>query len=128
MVKSLLTIRLFIIGFILWIVPFILAIPLFQLMGNNRIVFKSIMGLIIVAVTVLLWDLYLKKINQMYIKHALVASIVWIFISLFLDYFAFIIGFKMPASTYFLEIATSYLAIPMILLGSAKLLDAKKEN
>jgi hypothetical protein len=126
MSKSILSVRLFLYGLILWVIPFITAIPLFQLIGNNRVFFKSVMGVILVITTSLLWNYYLKKVDALFFKHAWLASLIWIFMSVIPDLLAYIIGFKMQLFVYLSEIAISYLAIPAILLTSAWLIEKKK--
>jgi hypothetical protein len=117
--------RVFIFGFILWLIPFVLAIPLFQFIGSNRVVFKSIMSVILVITTCGCWIFYIKKIDTSFLRHALTASLVWVCLSVIPDLFAFIVGFKMKPSVYFSEIALNYLAIPTILVSSAWVLETK---
>lgn len=126
MIQSILTGRLFFCGFLIWVVPFVLAIPLFQILGSNRIFFKSILVVILTIVVVMVWNFYLKKINSQFIRHASIASPIWILMSIVPDLFAFILGFNMAPSTYFSEIATSYLIISVILIGNAWTLENKK--
>ncbi|RHX88756.1 hypothetical protein [Leptospira stimsonii] len=122
---SFVNLRLFGYGILVWLIPFFLAIPLFQLIGTHRIVFKSVMGFLLVLTVVVFWNLYLKKIRTDFFKHSYYASVVWLALSIVPDLFAFLLGFKMDAVTYFTEIAISYLAIPTILIGSVWLLEWK---
>ncbi len=128
MFKSTLTLRSLYFGFMVWLIPFVLAIPIFQPLSDHRIVFKSIMGVILVTTVSLLWASYLKKIDSLFRQHAVVNSLIWTFMSIIIDLFAFIIGFKMDPIIYFTEIAISYLAIPVILLTSATILERKLKN
>ncbi|MBM9502415.1 hypothetical protein JWG44_19365 [Leptospira sp. 201903071] len=125
MKQSFFTFRLFSYGIVVWIIPFLLAIPLFQIIGSNRIFFKSIMGVILALTVIVFWGLYLKNVSSDFFKHSYVASVVWLVLSIVPDLFAFIIGFKMNVLTYFTEIAISYLLIPVILIGSSSILNAK---
>lgn len=118
-------VRMFVYGFFLWLIPFISAIPLFQLLGSNRIFFKTIMGIILSFSASVIWNLHLKRINSMYLKHAYVTSLIWILLSVIPDLIAFIIGFKMELHVYLSEIALSYLVISVILINSAYLLEIK---
>jgi|JI8StandDraft_1071087.scaffolds.fasta_scaffold00048_5 hypothetical protein len=114
--------KLFLFGFILWIIPFVLAIPLFQLFGDNRIVFKSVICLVLALTIMGVWNKYLQNISSDFLTHSYVASVTWILMSIIPDLFAFLLGFQMSAVTYFTEIATSYLLIPILLIGNALLL------
>ncbi|MCK6600542.1 MAG: hypothetical protein L6Q77_01840 [Bacteroidetes bacterium] len=111
--------RLFLFGFYLWIIPFVAAIPLFQLLSDHRIVFKGIMGVVMTLTTAVLWTRFLKKIPAVSVKEAVQVSLLWMTMSIVPDLFAFILGFNMEVSVYFSEIAVSYLVIPILLITSA---------
>ncbi|MBM9577698.1 hypothetical protein JWG45_11220 [Leptospira sp. 201903070] len=126
--QSIFTFRIFSYGIIVWVIPFVLAIPLFQLLGSNRLFFKSILGVILALTVVVFWGLYLRTVNSDFQKHSYSASVLWLVLSIVPDLLAFIIGFKMNAFTYFTEIAISYLVIPVILIGSSWILDRKLQG
>lgn len=112
--------RLYLFGFYLWIIPFVAAIPLFQLLADHRIVFKGVMGVVMTLTTAVLWTQFLKKVTDVSVKDAAQASLLWMAMSIIPDLFAFILGFNMEAGVYFSEIAVSYLVIPILLISSAK--------
>jgi len=116
---SIFSARLYLFGFYLWIIPFVAAIPLFQLLSDHRIVFKGVMGVVMTLTTAILWTQFLKKAPAVSVKEAGLASLLWIAMSIVPDLFAFILGFNMEASVYFSEIAVSYLVIPILLISSA---------
>lgn len=121
--KSFLSFRTFFYGFLIWALPFILAIPIFQIIGEHRVAFKSVMGVIIVIVTILFSNSFLKNNPELSKKQSIIVSLIWIVMSIVPDLFAFTIGFKMQLSIYFSEIAISYLVIPIVLISNKKLVD-----
>ncbi len=103
-------------GFLVWLVPFAVSIPLFTPDGEPRIdvfLFKTIM-LIIGSVTgAALLVRYFRKVNSDYVAEGVKLGTLWLVMNWGLD-FATIVSFNgMPVGTYFTEIGLRYLNMPI---------------
>jgi len=115
-------------GFIVWLVPFIVSILIWPIHESNRPLFESIMPVVGVIVAVKLSYFYFKKVSKSYVAEGVRLGLIWMSISLILDLFMFISGpFKMSLGVYISDIGVTYLLIPVLTVGFAKILEDKKK-
>ena len=112
-------------GCIVWVIPFISAIPLMGLMESDPIFFKTLMiviGGIIGAVCVVL---YFNKVEKDYLKEGIWLGIVWLVVNWLLDFALLLPLSKMPYLQYFKEIGLRYLFMPAMTVPVGYILSKK---
>lgn len=108
------TLRIFLYGIIVWLIPFLIAIPFYSPNGTTLVdeqLFKSIMivtGSIVGAC--LLIRLY-SEITENYIRLGWITGGIWLFINWFLDAVILLPLNGMDPATYFSQIGLRYLMI-----------------
>jgi uncharacterized membrane protein YpjA len=112
-------------GLLVWVVPFVSAIPLLGLMQSDPIFFKTLMivvgGLIAAICTVL----YFNKVEKDYLKEGIGLGIVWLIVNWLLDFAALLPLSKMPYLQYFKEIGLRYLVMPAMTVPIGYILSKK---
>lgn len=108
-------------GFLLWLVPFIAAVPFVGADGNYTIpekFFKSIMVVTGSACGVILSVSYFSAVKNNFFGEGVVIGVIWLAINLGLD-LAMVWGgiFKMTPIQYFTDIGLRYLSIPIYTIG-----------
>jgi uncharacterized membrane protein YpjA len=106
-------------GLILWVIPYVTAIPLMGLMQTDLIFFKTIMIVEGTIVGGVLSALYFQGVTSQFLREGLITSAVWIVMNWALDFVALLpfSGHSIPR--YFIEIGARYLAIaaPLVAIG-----------
>jgi hypothetical protein len=111
-------------GFLLWLIPFVVSILIFPLRVSQRLLFESIMPVVVVIWTVFFSIMYLSGLKSNFQKAGAFIGLAWLFISIFLDLIFFLEGpMKMPLLDYAMDIGVTYLMIPFITSGFGYLLD-----
>ncbi|MBM3513496.1 MAG: hypothetical protein FJX59_07245 [Alphaproteobacteria bacterium] len=114
-------------GFILWLVPFVVAFFLYTPEGTPRYskdLFESVMMIVIVPLACLLaYRLFVSPARSP--VSGLVVVIAWAAVSVALDLPTIVMTFDMTLSDYLIDVALSYLAIPAITIAIAKAVHAK---
>jgi hypothetical protein len=114
--------KLLLYGFLLWLIPFLLSNFIFMLKESDPIFFETLMGLILALTTAGLLYRYNNSASIAGLKDGLILGVVWMAISLFFDFFIFVVGpLAMPAAQYLREIGMDYLLI-VIMAGLVGLL------
>ncbi len=114
--------RLLALGFVIWLVPFLAAFAIFDLREANRPLFESIMPVVLTATVVLASVLYLRGKEGVSVKYGLVAGLVWMAMSLGLDFPMFFGGpIDITPAQYIADIGLTYLIILIVPLGMATL-------
>jgi len=105
-------------GFLIWLIPFLVALALYSIHETNRPLFESIMPNAIAISTVIFSVLYFKKVNGNYLKEGLLLGVVWLIISIVIDLTMFMQGpMKMGFADYLMDIGLTYFIIPTITIG-----------
>jgi len=120
-------------GFLVWLIPFIVSFLIFPLKSSNRVLWESIMPIVICGTTVTFAVLYLNRLQGSFFREAVLAGTTWLGINLLLDLLLFMEGpMKMPFIDYIADIGLTYVLIPIITAGFGYLLEKnakqKKEN
>ncbi len=82
----------FLYGFLIWLIPFIVSFIIFPIHENDRTLFESIMPVVLTISTVLFSILYLKKVETKFLKEGILLGVIWFLISFIIDQFLFSAG------------------------------------
>ncbi|MBM3166646.1 MAG: hypothetical protein FJZ83_04820 [Chloroflexi bacterium] len=105
-------------GFLVWVIPFVVAIAIYPIRTSDRPLFESIMPVIVVACVVLFSVLYFRKLEDNFLREGIILGILWFAICLAIDLLMFMWGpMKMAFVDYMKDIGLTYLMIPMITIG-----------
>lgn len=106
-------------GLILWVVPYVTAIPLLGLMKSDLILFKTIMIVEGALVGGALTVLYFLNVKGQFLREGITLAAVWIAVNWLLDFVALLPFIDLTVPRYFLEIGLRYLAIaaPTVAVG-----------
>jgi uncharacterized membrane protein YpjA len=106
-------------GLILWVIPYVTAIPLLGLMQRDLILFKTIMIVEGAFVGAVLTVMYFLDVKSDFFREGIVLAVVWIVVNWLLDFVALLPFTELTLPRYFLEIGLRYLAIvaPTVAVG-----------
>lgn len=112
-------IKLILVGFLVWLVPFLVSVVIFPLKTSNSSLFEAIMPVVIVLTVVTFSYLYLKDIKGNFVKEGIVTGLVWFIISIVVDLLLFLppSPMQMSFTGYIMDIGLTYLIIPIITVG-----------
>ncbi|MCK9150539.1 hypothetical protein [Methanobacterium alcaliphilum] len=111
--------KVFLFGFLAWLIPFAVSFIIFPLKESMRPLFESIMPLVLSITVIILTYYYLKKISSNFIKEGILIGIIWYVINIVIDLFLFMPESPMHMSfgDYMMDIGLTYLIIPVITIG-----------
>jgi hypothetical protein len=113
-------------GFLLWLIPFVVAFFIFPLRETERPLFETIMAVTVTVAVVILSILYFGKMDGGYFKEGIRIGILWFVISIVIDLFMFMWGpMKMSFLNYMYDIGFTYLIYPTVTIGFGYLLQRK---
>ncbi len=113
-------------GFLLWLIPFIVAMLIFPIHDTNRPLFESIMPVVIAVCMVGLINFYFGRIEKATLWTGLVVGLIWYAVNVGLDLLMFMWGpMKMSFGEYMSDIGVTYIMIPVITTGTAYLLQRR---
>ncbi len=106
-------------GAILWMSPYVTAIPLLSLMKTDLLLFKTIMMLegALVGAALMVW--YFLDVKGEYLREGIRLAVVWVLVGWLSDFVALIPFAELTLPRYFIEIGLRYLAIaaPTVAVG-----------
>jgi hypothetical protein len=106
-------------GLILWVIPYVTAIPLLSLRQTDPVFFKTIMVVEGALVGGILSALYFQGVRGGFLREGVITSVVWMFVNWGLDLVALLpfTGHTIPR--YFIEIGALYVAMaaPLVAIG-----------
>lgn len=106
-------------GFLTWLIPFVVAVAIFPLKKAGDPLFETIMPVVLAFCAVCFVNLYFKHVTCSPIKEGFFVGWIWLGISLALDSIMFSAGpMKMPFVNYIKDIGLSYLIFPVISTGA----------
>lgn len=107
-------------GFLVWAVPFAVSFLIFPIRQSNRIMFESIMPVIVAGAVVIFALLYFKNAISVSVWEGLRLGLIWLAISFLVDLVMFSSGpMKMSFRDYVADVGIVYLMIPIITVGFA---------
>ena len=111
--------KVFGIGCLVWLVPFIVAFMVFPFHASNRPLFESIMAVAVTGSAVGFGIWYLKNITRDVVIEAVKLGILWFVISVLIDTPLMLLGgpMKMTQAQYLSDIGVTYLCIPIVTWG-----------
>jgi len=112
-------------GFIVWVVPYVSAIPLLGLMQSDLIFFKTLMILVGGLTGAVCITLYFMKVDRDYLQEGIWLGVVWLVLNWLLDFVALLPLSKMPYLQYFKEIGLRYLVMPAMSIPVGYVLSKK---
>lgn len=114
-------------GFLVWLIPFVVAVLLFPIRTSDRPFFESIMPVVITICVVIFSSLYFKKVEQNFIREGIQTGIIYLGVSLVIDLLMFSWGpMAMPLVDYVKDIGFTYLLVPAITIGFGYILEKKR--
>ena len=114
-------------GFVIWLVPFVVAFAIFPIRESWRALFESIMPVTLAAVVVLCSLLYFRKVHSKFFKEGVLLGVIWFGLSVLIDLPLFSAGpMEMSLLEYFGDIGLTYLIIPTVTIGLGAALARKK--
>ena len=121
------TVKLLLFGFFIWLVPFLVSLVIFPLKSSYNPLFESIMPVVISATVVTFTYLYFKPLKGNFAAEGVKSGVAWLVISLAIDLLLFLppSPMQMSVPSYFMDIGTTYLMIPIITAGTGYLLNKK---
>jgi hypothetical protein len=106
-------------GLILWVIPYVTAIPLLSLRQTDPVFFKTIMIVEGALVGGILSALYFQRVRGGFLREGVITSVVWMLVNWGLDLVALLpfTGHTIPR--YFIEIGGLYVAMaaPLVAIG-----------
>ena len=118
--------RVVLFGFLVWLIPFVVAVLIFPLRDTQPALFESIMPVVITLCVMVFLALYFRKIETGFVQAGAVVGIIWFFISLVIDLLMFMWGpMKMTFANYMMNIGLTYLIMPIITIGAGYMLENK---
>jgi hypothetical protein len=124
-------VKLFLLGIMTWMVPFLSAFFFLDKSGTlsiNIFLFKTIMILVGGMTGALAIIMYFKKLESAYFKQGFLTGIVWLFINIVMDLLVLIPMSKMSYPDYFMQIGLRYLMIPIMAILVGYLLEINRPN
>ena len=126
--KKSLSIKLMLLGFLSWLIPFVISFLFYKPGGELMVPYGTFKATIMVVGTIsgcyLLFQ-YFKFIQTEFIRHAIIAGLVWFALNIILDAVILIPIMKTTFSDYFMTIGIGYIAIPTISIAMGFILNAK---
>lgn len=114
-------------GFLIWLIPFLVAFLIFPLRDANRPLFESVMPVVVSICVVFFAVLYFNKLDRRFIKEGILVGIVWFVISLAIDLLMFMpeSPMQMSFTDYMADIGLTYLIMPTVTVGFGYLLEKR---
>lgn len=114
-------------GFLIWLIPFLFSFVIYPLRENNRVLFESIMPVILTIVVVIFSILYFLNRKQDFIREGIYLGVIWFLICIIIDLLMFLpkSEWHMSFSDYMMDIGLTYLIIFVIPIGLGYLLEKK---
>lgn len=118
--------RIVFLGFLVWLICFIIGFIIWHLHESQFMLFKSIMIVSSTIVGIVLLAYYFKKVNANYVKEGIVVGIIWFVMNIVLDLIVLVGLFKTPILDYLISPGIGYLNMPVMSIGIGWILSGKK--
>lgn len=106
-------------GAILWLIPYVTAIPLMPLMESDNTFFKTIMIVEGSLLGALLIAHYFKDVEKDFLREGILLAAVWIAVNWLLDFAALLPFTSQSVPRYFIDIGLRYIGMagPAVAVG-----------
>lgn len=117
-------------GFLVWLLPFIVAFLIYPIHESHRPLFESILPLIITISVVIFSYLYFKNVDKNVKTEGIKLGIIFLLINLIIDLIMFMPNSPMHMNLldYISDIGLTYLMIPVITIGMGYAIDREKSE
>ena len=118
-------------GFLSWLIPFLVSIPFYSLQGVLLVdvfLFKSIMIVVGALVGTILMVVLFLRTREGYLREGILIGFSWLVINWVMDGLVLLPMSGMDVATYFSQIGTRYLVIPIIAIGMGFVLERSMET
>lgn len=116
-------------GFLIWLIPFIIAFLIFPIHDSERPLFESIMAVVVTFSAVFFTILYFRKVDAAFFREGVFLGVSWFLISVAIDLPLFSAGpMKMAFVDYVKDIGLTYLIIPTVTAGMGFLLQNRSKS
>jgi hypothetical protein len=107
-------------GFLVWLIPFAAALTISPLKESWRLLFESIMPVVLSAVVALLTFIYFHVVEGRWLREGLLLGFLWFAMSVLID-LPLMLGppLNMPLAEYVADIGVTYLMVPIITTAMA---------
>jgi len=113
--------RTFLLGFLSWLLPFLISFLIFPVKRWNAPLFATVMTLVVVLTAEVLLGFYFRG-RTVTSSEALLVGTLWFLFDVVLDYPLFSHGpMRMTGLNYYSEIGLDYLIFPLFAFGAARL-------
>jgi hypothetical protein len=114
-------------GFLIWLIPFVVAVAIYPVKRASQVLFDSIMPVVLAVCVMGAAQYYFRAVTAHFTREGLVTGMVWMVMNLLLDAPLFSHGpMKMTVAAYFADIGLTYLMIPVIAIGAGRMLETKR--
>lgn len=106
-------------GFLIWLIAFVVAFLIFPLRESARPLFESIMPVVLASATAAFGALYVRGVQQRFLREGIVLGCLWLAINVLIDLPLMLIGgpMQMTLGQYVSDIGLTYLIIPAVTIG-----------
>ena len=117
-------------GFLIWLVPFVVAVVIFPLRESSRSLFESIMPVVVTTVAVTLAVRYFCQVTHDYMREGVLVGVLWLAICVLIDAPLMLFGgpMQMTLGEYMGDISLTYVIIPAITVGIGAALGSGREG
>lgn len=110
--------RLFLFGFLSWLVTFGGAMCLSPLRTAHRTTFETLIGVVLTLSTVLFASLYFRRVQTAFVREGVLLGIAFVVCNILFDLPMFLSGpMRMPFGDYMKDIGLAYLSMPVVSIG-----------
>jgi hypothetical protein len=120
--------RLFVLGFVTWFIPFVVSFGFYDRTGNLNVtygLFKCVMVVVSSVIGMVALSFHFKFIQKNFMREGLITGFTWLLINYLLDFFVLIPMSGISVGQYFLTIGLGYLQIPVICLAVGMIVQRK---
>lgn len=114
-------------GFLLWVIPFVISMVIFPIKSSDVQLFDSILAVVTVLFVTIFGIVYFMRMDTGYLREGVVIGILWLGISIVIDLLMFSQGpMAMPFLEYIKDIGLGYLVYPIVTTGLGYLMEKRK--
>jgi hypothetical protein len=112
--------RAILVGFLVWLIPFVVSFVAFPLKGSWRSLFESIVPVVLSIIVVVFAVLYFRRVNTASLREGAALGALWFGSSVLIDLPLMLSPpIDMPLAEYVADIGLTYLMMPVITIGIA---------
>lgn len=107
-------------GFLVWLIPFVVAVAVFPVKASSRSLFESIMAVTLAATVVVCALRYFRSVRSASMRDGVLVGVVWLAISVAIDLPLMLNPpINYTFAEYCADVALTYMMIPIITAGIA---------